>query len=127
MLIAAFGSGWAVLGTETGWRSMALMAGIGILGAAVAGGAALARPHRLPAGLCAGGAAGRGSEPAASRGPRCVPGLVLGAACGLVVVGSRAMLVSLGGPTGAVQMAAAALAPLLVCGSVTWYVLLLLL
>ncbi|MDQ0095788.1 hypothetical protein [Paeniglutamicibacter psychrophenolicus] len=126
LLVAAFGSGWAVLGTEPAWRSVALMAGISILAAAVPG--VLRLPDRIvfPLGfvlaVLAGGAASM-LHPAV----QLAPALVLGAACGLVVVGSRAMLVSLGGPTGTVQMAAAALAPLLVCGSVTWYVLLLLL
>ncbi|MDO2935461.1 hypothetical protein Q2T94_14220 [Paeniglutamicibacter sulfureus] len=125
MLIAAFGSGWAVLGTDPDGRAVALMAGIAILGAAAPGVSRLPDRVVFPLGFVLavlfGGAASL-LHPDLS----VVPGLVLGAACGLVVVGTRAMLVSLGGPKGPAQMAAAALAPLLVCGSVTWYVMLLL-
>jgi hypothetical protein len=125
MLVAAFGSGWAVLGTETDGRALALMAGISILGAAVPG--VLRWPDRVvfPLGFVLavlfGGAASL-LHPAL----HVLEGLVLGGACGLVVVGTRAMLVSLGGPKGPAQLAAAALTPVLVCGSVTWYILLLL-
>lgn len=125
MLVASFGSGWAALGAQEPWRAGALMAGISILAAAAAG--VLRLPDRIafPLGfvlaVLAGGAA-------SLLHPRIelVPALVLGAACGLVIVGFRAMLVSLGGPRSTVQVLGAALAPLLVCGSVTWYVLLLL-
>ncbi len=126
MLIAAFGSGWAVLGTEPAWRPVVLVAGISMLGAAVPG--VLRLPDRIvfPLGFVLAVLFG-GTASMLDPALQLAPALVLGAACGLVVVGARAMLVSLGGPKGGGQMAAAALAPLLVCGSVTWYVLVLLL
>ena len=125
MVVAAFGSGWAVLGTEPAGPALSLMAGIGILGAAVPG--VLRLPDRVvfPLGFVLAVLLG-GAASLLHPGVSLVPALVLGAACGLVVVGSRAMLVSAGGPRGPAQMAAAALTPLLVCGSVTWYILLLL-
>ncbi|MDO5742979.1 MAG: hypothetical protein Q4P23_00810 [Micrococcaceae bacterium] len=126
MLIAAFGSGWVMLGIDPRWHVLGLMAGISMVGAAVAG--MLRWPDRIvfPLGLVLavllGGAA-------SLLDPRIgvVPALVLGAGCGLVVVAARAMLVSVGGPRDSIQMAAAALSPLLVCGSVVWYVSVLLL
>lgn len=125
MAIAAFGSGWAVLGTAAEGRSLALLAGIGILGAAAPGVSRLPDRVVFPLGfVLAVLLSGAGSLLLPGIG--LVAALVLGAACGLVVVGSRAMLVSVGGPRGPAQVAAAALAPLLVCGSVAWYVLLLL-
>ncbi len=125
MVIAGFGSGWAVLGTAPAGSSLGLVAGFGILGAAVPG--VLRLPDRVvfPLGFVLAVLLG-GAASLLHPGVSLVPALVLGAACGLVVVGSRAMLVSLGGPKGPAQMAAAALTPLLVCGSVTWYVMLLL-
>ncbi|ASN38680.1 hypothetical protein CGQ24_06450 [Arthrobacter sp. 7749] len=126
MLIASCGAGWAVLGAQPGGPTLALMAGIGIMGAAIP--AATRLPDRIvfPLGfivaVLAGGAASLLSDEVS------LPvAMVVGALCGLVVVGARAMITSLGGPKSFTQILAAALAPLLVAGSVTWYVLLLLL
>lgn len=121
MLIAAFGSGWVMLGIDPRWHVLGLMAGISMVGAAVPG--MLRWPDRIvfPLGLVLavllGGAASL-LDPQVG----VAAALVLGAGCGLIVVAARAMLVSVGGPKDRIQMAAAALSPLLVCGSVTWYV-----
>lgn len=121
MVIAAFGSGWVMLGIDPIWHVLGLLAGISMVGAAVAG--MLRWPDRIvfPLGLVLAVLLG-GAASLLSPAVGVLPALVIGAACGLVVVGSRAMLVSVGGPRNTIELAGAALAPLLVCGSVTWYV-----
>ncbi|GAA5227874.1 hypothetical protein GCM10025778_24070 [Paeniglutamicibacter antarcticus] len=121
MLVAAFGSGWVMLGIDSRWHVLGLVAGISMVGAAVPG--MLRWPDRIvfPLGLVLAVLLG-GAASLLDQRIGVLPALVLGAGCGLVVVAVRAMLVSVGGPKGTLQMAAAALAPLLVCGSLSWYV-----
>ena len=121
MLVAAFGSGWVMLGIDSRWHVLGLVAGISMVGAAVPG--MLRWPDRIvfPLGLVLAVLLG-GAASLLDQRIGVLPALVLGAGCGLVVVAARAMLVSVGGPKDTLQMAAAALAPLLVCGSLSWYV-----
>lgn len=120
LVIACLGAGWIGVGDDPAWRDLALIGALTILAAAIPG--VLRWPDRIafPLGFVLAVLVG-GAASIVNSAVHVVPALVLGAACGLVVVGSRAMLVSAGGPRNTVQMLAAATAPVLVCGSVVWY------
>ncbi len=120
MVVASLGAGWVALGTDPEWRVLMLISGMSILGAAIPG--VLRLPDRIvfPLGFVLAVLIG-GAASMLDIGVNVLPAMVLGAACGLVVVGCRAMLVTAGGPRTNAQVLAAAGAPLLVCGSVVWY------
>lgn len=119
LVVAGLGSGWVALGTEPEWRVLMLVSGLSMLGAAVP--AVTRLPDRIvfPLGFVLAALLG-GAASMLDADVNVVPAMLLGATCGLVVVGARAMLISTGGPRTTVQILAAALAPLLVCGSVVW-------
>ncbi|WP_146111792.1 hypothetical protein [Arthrobacter sp. MYb227] len=121
LVIGSLGSGWVALGSNTQWRAVALIAGLSIFAAAIPG--VLRLPDRIvfPLGFLLAVLVG-GAASMFDNNVNVVPGLVLGAACGLVIVGARAMLVSARGPRNTLQMLAASSAPLLLCGAVVWYV-----
>lgn len=121
LVIGAFGSGWVALANSTQWRAVALIAGLSILAAAIPG--VLRLPDRIvfPLGFLLAVLVG-GAASMLDTDVNVVPGLVLGAACGLVTVATRAMLVSASSPRNALGMLAASSAPILVCGALVWYV-----
>lgn len=125
LVIASLGAGWVALGTNTGWRELGLIGGLAIVAAAAPG--VLRLPDRIvfPLGLVLAVLVG-GAASVFYPSVHVVPGLALGAACGLVIVGSRAMLVTSGTPRGFAQMLAGAVAPVFVCGAVIWFAQLLL-
>ena len=120
MVVASLGAGWVALGTDPEWRVLMLISSLSILGAAIPG--VLRLPDRIvfPLGFVLAVLIG-GAASMLDIGVNVLPAMLLGAACGLVVVGCRAMLVTSGGPRTNAQVLAAAGAPLLVCGSVVWY------
>lgn len=120
LVVAAMGAGWVALGTVPDGRDLAVIGGLAVLAAAIPG--VLRLPDRIvfPLGFVLAVLVG-GAGSILGPGVDLVPGLALGAACGLVIVGSRAMLVTSGGPRGSAQMLAAGLAPLMVCGAVIWF------
>lgn len=121
LVIGSLGSGWVALGSTTEWRAVALIAALSMLAAAIPG--VLRLPDRIvfPLGFLLAVLVG-GAASMIDNNVNVVPGLVLGAACGLVIVATRAMLVSAGGPRTTTQMLAAACTPVLICGAVIWYV-----
>ena len=120
MVVAALGAGWVALGTDPEWRVLMLIAGLSILAAAAPGVSRLPDRIVFPLGFMLAALVG-GAASMLDLGINVLPAMAMGAACGLVVVGCRAMLVTSGGPRSTAQVVAAAGAPLLVCGSVVWY------
>lgn len=121
LVISALGSGWVALANSTQWRAVALIAGLSMLAAAIPGVPRLPDRIVFPLGFLLAVLVG-GAASMIDNNVNVVPGLVLGAACGLVTVAARAMLVSSSSPRNTLGMLAASSAPILVCGAVVWYV-----
>lgn len=121
LVIGALGSGWVALANSTQWRAVALIAGLSMLAAAIPGVPRLPDRIVFPLGFLLAVLVG-GAASMIDNNVNVVPGLVLGAACGLVTVAARAMLVSSSSPRNTLGMLAASSAPILVCGAVVWYV-----
>lgn len=121
LVIGALGSGWVALASNTQSRAVALIAGLSVLVAAISGVPRLPDRIVFPLGFLLAVLVG-GAASMFDNNVNVVPGLVLGAACGLVTVAARAMLVSSSSPRTTLGMLAASSAPILVCGAVVWYV-----